>query len=244
MYKEKCSLLEVETRRLREQLTEMDRTATEYSQMIQKKDEDLSILKDQLTSANLQLEKTTRQSASSLAQIATLKLTIEAHERDKDRTRTEKMNLQAEIDELRNLMVVKTNEASRQTEADKSREAELTNIRVQVEDLQKRLILEKQNALEDHNKLQVDFEAVVRDHKALENSNTSLSRLEHQCREKLIITEEKLSSSEKLQRSLESELQALRTNKIGLEGQLAETMKLKEVDTLGVSELVVVVLTS
>lgn len=207
----------------------MDRTATQYSAMIEKKEDDLSRLAGQLALTKQKHEAATKDSATFQSQISTLQLTIQAQERDRDRAALEKTKLQAELDELRNMMAVKTNEDTRRTEVEKSREHELTGLREQVKKLQNQVIHEQQHAVEEHNKLKVEFDAVVRDHKALGASHTSLARRDEEHRQKLASTEESLSKLEKTHRSLESELQILRTRQIDTDSQLAEATKSKEV---------------
>ena len=118
---------------------------------------------------------------------------------------------------------------TRRSEADKSKEMELADLRSQVSKLSEDLSDERKHALEGQSKLKVELDTLVREHQTLEQSYKSLSELEATSRTKLKDAEADLSEAVKAKRTIESDLQSVRSRQIDLESQLANAQKERNV---------------
>ena len=139
MAREKSEQSENEARQAKAQLGELGRTATEYSTMIQKKEEQIVTLSDQLDGLKVEQMNASMEIVALRADIDILdgQLTVEKRDHSADIAMLEK--LQTERDELSSLLAAKTSEATRRSEVEKSKEAELAELRSQSSKLQQEL---------------------------------------------------------------------------------------------------------
>ncbi|KAG6810596.1 hypothetical protein H0H92_011180 [Tricholoma furcatifolium] len=228
LVKDKSDDFEREARQAKEQVAEMARTATEYSTMIQKKEE-------QIVKLSAQLESSKATNSKALKEIIELQSDIDALVRDLESEKgvrlqdvAAKNKLQEEVDQLRALMDAKTDEESRRNEVEKRKEEELATLRSQVSSLQQEMAETRRGGLEAQSKLKLELEHSVRDHTALLQSHKSLSERDSANQSQLSQSKAALADLEKAKRSLESELQSLRSRQHEYDSQLAETTKAKE----------------
>ncbi|KAI9457605.1 myosin II heavy chain [Lactarius psammicola] len=203
--KNRTDTLEHDVRQARTQLTELTRTASDYSDMIKQKD----------------------------ANITQLTTELEASKSERSRLSKEILEYRGRIDALTAEIVsqqdkTKTSEESRRNEVEKQKDAELRDLRLQASQLQQELSEARRTAIEVENKLKVDLESSLREHTSLLQSHRSLSDRLQVNDQKLKQTEVSLAEASKTKRSQESELQELRSRRIDLDGQLAELQKVKE----------------
>ncbi|KAG6914825.1 hypothetical protein DXG01_015126 [Tephrocybe rancida] len=226
--KSKSDDFEQDARQAKEQLAEMARTATEYSTMIQKKEEQMHKLTAQLDSSKATNSKALKEIIELQSDIDTLVAELEAEKGDRVHDVAARKKLQEEVDQLRSLMDAKTSEESRRNEVEKRKEEELAALRTQAADLQRDLAETRRLGLEAQSKLKLELEYSVREHNTLLQSHKSLSECDSATQSQLSKTKAALSDLEKAKRSMDSELQSLRTRQHDYESQLAEATKAKE----------------
>ncbi|KAG6866166.1 hypothetical protein C0991_008120 [Blastosporella zonata] len=226
--KGKSDDFEQEARHAKEQVAEMARTATEYSTMIQKKEEQMLKLTAQLDSSKATNSKALNEIIELQSDIDTLVAELEAEKGDRVQDVAARTKLQEEVDQLRSLMDAKTSEESRRNEVEKRKEEELATLRTQVANLQQDLAEARRLSLEAQSKLKLELEYSVREHNSLLQSHKSLSDRDIATQSQLSKTKATLSELEKAKRSMDSELQSLRSRQHDYENQLAEGAKAKE----------------
>jgi myosin protein heavy chain len=197
--------------------------------MIKQKDADIARLAAELEASKTERGRLTKEILEHRGQIEALTAEIVSQRDSETRHTAVQEKLQDELDKLRSLMEAKTSEESRRSEVEKQKEAEIQDLRLQAGQLQQELGEARRTAFEVQNKLKVDLEASVREHKSLLQSHRSLSDRLQANDHKLKLTGATLTEVEKTKRSQESELQELRTRRIDTDGQLAELQKTKEV---------------
>lgn len=221
--------LENDARQAKEQLSELARTTTEYSNMIQKKEEQITQLMQELDLSKSSQAKSLRETIELQSHIDTLVAKLDAEKSDRAEEVTSRGKLQEEVDRLRSLMDAKTSEESRRNEVEKRKEGELADLRVLSSKLQQDLADSRRLALEVQNKLKIELEHSMRDHDSLQRSHKSLLERERAAQDQLTKSLGALSELEKIKRAMESELQSLRSRQHNNESQLAEATKTKEV---------------
>ncbi|CDO73933.1 hypothetical protein BN946_scf185016.g90 [Trametes cinnabarina] len=226
--REKADSLEKDVRQLKEQLTEMARTATEYTNMIKAKEQQADRLASEVEKTKAERDALLREIAQLQANIDTLTAELDSERKDKERNASSQIKLQAELDELRALLEAKVTEETRRSEVAKSKEEELADLRSQVAKLSSDLTETRRVAAEAQNKLKVELETLSREHKNIQQSHVSLSDCAQASQSQLKKAEAALSEAEKAKRALESELQSVRSRAIDTDNQLAETQKAKE----------------
>jgi myosin protein heavy chain len=207
----------------------LTRTATEYSTIIQAKEEDFARIVAELRNMKQDREKTLSHTAELQGRIGTLTAELDVQKSDWKRSASTQAKLQEELDELRTLLHAKTSEENRRSEVEKSKDEELTDLRRRVVHLQHDLSDARKSALEGQSKLKVDLENVVREHGSLQQSHRTLIERELACRNQLAEAKTSLSELEKSKRALESELRSLRSQQHDSEGQLVEMKRANEV---------------
>ncbi|KAH9992006.1 nonmuscle myosin heavy chain b [Russula compacta] len=227
--KDRANTLEHDARQARTQLAELARTTSDYSDMIKQKDADIARLTAELETSKTERGRLSKDILEHRGRIETLTAEIISQRDSEARHTAVQEKLQDELDKLRSLMEAKTSEESRRSEVEKQKEAELQDLRLQTNQLQQELSEARRTALEAQNKLKIDLEASMREHKSLLHSHRSLSDRLQANDSKLKQAEASLAGVEKTKRSQESELQELRSRRIDTDGQLAELQKTKEV---------------
>ncbi|EED77158.1 predicted protein, partial [Postia placenta Mad-698-R] len=162
--REKSDNLEQEARHAKEQLAEMARTATDYSNMIKKKEEDADRLADGLDKSKQERGRLLKQIAELQANIDALTAELEVQQSDRKRDASAQSKLLEELDELRALLEAKTTEETRRSEVEKSKEQELADLREQVAQVTQELDDARRNAVDSQNKLKIDLDTIIRDH--------------------------------------------------------------------------------
>ena len=228
----KVDQLEKASQQAKDQLSELTRTANDYSAMLQKKEDDIVRLASEVAASKRERTQLQKDIIETRALTEKQKSELDAYRMDADRTLTAKARLQEELDELRALMETKTTEETRRREVEKSKDEELADLRRQVTDLQGQLNSFRQTALDNESKLKLEVERVTRQYTQLESSHTSLLERERAANERSTKAEAAAVAMEKSKRTSESELQALRAKQIDSDSQLAEAMKAKEVEYL------------
>ncbi|THH01623.1 hypothetical protein EW026_g1099 [Hermanssonia centrifuga] len=226
--REKSESLEEEARHAKEQLAEMARTATEYSNMIKKKEENIDRLSSSLEASQGEHARLMKEIAELQGRADTLTSELHAQQDDRNRTSEAHAKLQEELDELRVLLQAKVTEETRRSEVEKSKEVEIADLRAQTSKLSQDLTEVRKQAAEGQNKLKVELDTLLREHRSLEQSHRSLTDRESSTQVRLKRAETSLSEAEKSKRTLESDLQSLRSRQIDLDSQLAATSKDKE----------------
>lgn len=200
--------------------------------MLQKKEDDIVRLASEAAASKRERSQLQKDIVEIRALTEKQKAELDAYRLDADRTATAKARLEEELDELRALMETKTTEETRRREAEKSKDEELVDLRLQVADLQGQLHALRKTALDNESKLKLEVERVSRQYTQLENSHTSLLERERAANEQSNKVEAAVAAMEKSKRTLETELQALHVKQIDLDSQLADAMKAKEVEYL------------
>lgn len=200
--------------------------------MLQKKEDDIVRLASEAAASKRERSQLQKDIVEIRALTEKQKAELDAYRLDADRTATAKARLEEELDELRALMETKTTEETRRREAEKSKDEELVDLRLQVADLQGQLHALRKTALDNESKLKLEVERVSRQYTQLENSHTSLLERERAANEQSNKVEAAVAAMEKSKRILETELQALHVKQIDLDSQLADAMKAKEVEYL------------
>lgn len=216
-------------RQARTQLAELTRTASDYSDMIKRKDADMARLATELETSKAERSRLSKEILEHRARIEALTAETISQRDNEARHAAVQGKLQDELDQLRSLMEAKTSEENRRGEVEKQKDAELQDLRLQASQLQNELNKARRTALEVQNKLKVDLEASVREHNSLLHSHRSLSDRLQANDHKLKQSEASLAEVQKTKRSQEAELQELRTRRIDTDGELAESQKAKEV---------------
>ncbi|CAL1710675.1 unnamed protein product [Somion occarium] len=224
----KADSLEEEARQAKEQLTELTRAATDYSNIIKQKESDIDRLSSDLASSKQERGRLLKEITQLQNDIDTLASELQAEQEERKHDSSERSRLLAELDELRASLEAKTNEETRRSEADKSKEEELLSLRSQANKLSQDLADVRKNALENQSKLKVSLDTITREHASLQQSHRSLSDRERAVQAQLKKAEGALSDAEKAKRTLESELQLIRSRQTDLDGRLAEAIKDKE----------------
>jgi len=197
--------------------------------MIQKKEEQIAKLSAQLDSTKATNSKALKEIIELQNDIETLIAELDAEKGDRVLDVAARKKLQEEVDQLRSLMEAKTSEESRRNEVEKRKEEELANLRKQVITLQQELAESRRVAFEGQSKLKLELDHSVREHNTLLQSHKSLSERESTAQSHLLKANTTISDLEKAKRSMESELQSLRSRQHDYESQIAEATKAKEV---------------
>jgi myosin heavy chain 9/10/11/14 len=163
------------------------------------------------------------------ADIETLSLELDAMRNDRGRDKEVQSKVQNELDQLRALLEAKTSEETQRSEVERRKEEELTTLRAQVNMIQNEMAGARKAALEAQNKLKVDLDTSVQEHKSLQTSYESLLERERSASANLKNVQAALAETEKTKRSLDSELQSLRSRQFDTDTQLAEAARTKEV---------------
>ncbi len=227
--KDRADTLKHDVRQARTQLAELTRTASDYSDMIKRKDADIARLTAELETSKAERSRLSKEILEHRARIEALTAEIISQRDSETRHATVQEKLQDELDQLRSLIEAKTSEENRRGEVEKQKDAELQDLRLQASQLQNEMSEARRTAIDVQNKLKVDLEASVREHNLLLHSHRSLSDRVQVNDHKLKQTESSLAEVQKTKRSHESELQELRSRRIDTDGQLAELQKVKEV---------------
>lgn len=227
--RERAESLEDETRQAKEQLAELGRTATEYSTMIQKKEERIAELTADLENVKQEHEKDAKEILELCADIDTLQGQLDAEKKDHALDVSAKDKLQDELDELRALLATKASEETRRSEAEKSKELELFDLRNQHSKVQHELTELRQSTLEAQNRMKVDLEQTVREYSSLQHSHTSLLARERAAQSQLTKVQAQLAELEKAKRALDSDLLAVKSRQHETQDQLADALRGKEV---------------
>lgn len=207
----------------------MARTATDYSAMIKRKEEEIAKLTSDCEASKSERHSLLKEITKLESKIDTLSSELHASQDDRTRSSEARSRLQEELDELRALVQAKVTEETRRSEVDKSKEVELVDLRVQVNRLSQDLSEARKQAVEGQSKLKVDLDTLTRDYRSLEQSHKSLSDRGNVAQSQLMKAEAALADAEKSRRTIESDLQSLRSRQIDLDGQLATAVKEKEV---------------
>ncbi|KAF8191360.1 nonmuscle myosin heavy chain b [Pholiota molesta] len=141
LVRDKSDQVETEARQAKAQLAELGRTASEYSAMIQKKDEQIAALNDEMDALKAERENASMEILALRADIDTLDGQLAAERQDHANDVGSLEKLQAERDELRTLLAAKTTEATQQG-------SELAELRSQSSKLHQELVDLRRTSLE------------------------------------------------------------------------------------------------
>jgi len=222
-------VLEEDLRRAREQLAELARTATDYSKIIREKEAEVDRGRSELDTTKRERARLQKHVAELEADLETLSLEIDDSKQTRERDLAAQSKLQKELDQLRTLLEAKTSEETKRSEVERRKEAELVNLRSEVSKLQHDMTDARTSALEAQNKLKVDLDTTSREHNSLQQTYNSLLERERAASSKLKEVMANLSAAEKIKRSLESDLQSIRSRQNDTDSQLVEAQRAKEV---------------
>ncbi|KDR70292.1 hypothetical protein GALMADRAFT_128012 [Galerina marginata CBS 339.88] len=228
LMKDKSDHLENETRQTKEQLAELGRTATEYSTMIQKKDDQLAALTNQLDDLKQERDDASTEILALRADIDILDAQLDAKKKEHSAEVSSKAKLQEEMDELRALLATKASEETRRSEVEKSKELELVDLRGQSSKLHQELSELRNSFLETRNKAKLELDHTVREYTSLQHSHKSLLDRERLAQSQLSKAQAQLAEVEKAKRSMDSELLSLKSRQHEVQDQLADALRVKE----------------
>jgi myosin protein heavy chain len=229
MIKNKSDHLENVARHAKEQLAELGRTTDEYSNMIQKKEDQISLLTKQLETLKEERKSFSAEIMELRADIDTLDSQLNAERHDHLNEIAFREKLQGERDEMRALLNTKTSEETRREEVERSKERELADLRSQTSQLHQELIDLRKTSLESQNKLKLDLEQSNREHISLQHSHRSLLDRERATQSQFTRTQTQLSELEKAKRAMESEFQSVKSRQNDIQSQLSDVLRVKEV---------------
>lgn len=230
--KARSDTLEQEARQAQEQLAEMARTVNQYDSLITKKEAEIGRLAAELERLSDDRDEALKRITQLQGQAETAKSQLDAQKNESIRNVEMQARLQKEMDELRALMQVRTSEETRRREVEKSKEKELLDLRAQLSQLQKELSEARKVSIEGQNRLKAELETALRENASLQKEYQELVDDEraNQTRQKEV--EAALSDADRAKRLMESELQTVRSRLTDIDGQLAETIKSKEVSLI------------
>jgi myosin protein heavy chain len=221
--------LEEDLRRAREQLAELGRTAADYSKIIKEKEGEVDRARGEHEAAKRERARLHKHVTELEADLETLSLELDESKQTRERDVVAQSKLQKELDQLRALLEAKASEETKRSEVERRKEAELVSLRSEVSKLQRDIADARTTALEAQNRLKVDLDTINREHKSLQHTYNSLLERERGASSKLKEVTESLSTAEKIKRSLESDLQSLRSRQNDTDSHLAEVQRAKEV---------------
>ena len=229
LHKNKADGLEEDLRRAREQLAELARTAADYSRIIKEKEAEVDRVRSELETTKRERTRLQKHVTELEADLETLSLEVDESKQARERDLSAQTKLQKELDQLRALLEAKTSEETKRSEVERRKEAELISLRSEVAKLQRDTADARTSALEAQNKLKVDLDTISREHKSLQHTYNSLLERERTASLKVKEITVNLSAAEKIKRSLESDLQSVRSRQNDTDSQLAEVQRAKEV---------------
>ena len=229
LHKNKADGFEEDLRRAREQLAELGRTAADYSKIIKEKEAEVDRVRSELETTKRERGRLQKHVMELEADLETISLEIDESKHTRDRDLAAQSKLQKELDQLRALLEAKTSEETKRSEVERRKEAELVSLRSEVSKLQRDIAEARTSASEAQNKLRVDLDTINREHKSLQQTYNSLLERERAASSKLKEVTENLSAAEKVKRSLESDLQSVRSRQNDTDSHLAEAQRAKEV---------------
>lgn len=229
LHKNKADGLEEDLRRAREQLAELGRTAADYSKTIKEKEADADRVRSELETIKRERARLQKHVSELEADLETLSLEIDESKQTRERDLAAQSNLQKELDQLRALLEAKTSEETKRSEVERRKEAELVSLRSEVSKLQRDIADARTSTLEAQNKLKVELDTIDREYKSLQQTYNSLLERERTASLKVKEVTSNLSAVEKIKRSLESDLQSVRSRQNDTDSQLAEVQRAKEV---------------
>ncbi|KAG7095147.1 hypothetical protein E1B28_005926 [Marasmius oreades] len=228
IFKARCDALENEARQVKEQLSELARTTTDYSGMIQKKEERITELAQQLDELNMEHHNSAKEILELRSDIDTLSAELQAEKDDRSLGDSLRAKLRVELDELRALLQAKSSEETRRNEVEKSKEVELAGLRSQVAKLEQELTDARRSALENQSKLKLELDYATRELLSLQEAHATLAERERDYKSLANQSQQNVTELEKTQRSLESEVQSLRSRQHDTEAALADAQKAKQ----------------
>lgn len=159
--------MERDARQAKEQLAEMARTATEYSSMLQRKEDQIASIEGQLEVLSQDQDKALKEIMELQSDIDTLQAQLASEQQDLAHEHALRSKLEVELDELRTLLAAKTDEETKRNDVQRSKEAEIADLRGQLNRLQEEFSESRRTALESQSKLKLELEYVNREHKSL-----------------------------------------------------------------------------
>ena len=229
LHRNKADGLDEDLRRAREQLAELARTATDYSRIIKEKEVEVDRVRSELETTKQDRAHLQKHVTELEADLGTLSLEIGESKHTRERDLATQSKLQKELDQLRALLEAKTSEETKRSEVERRKEAELVSLRSEVSKLHRDIADARTSASEAQNKLKVDLDTINREHKSLQQTYNSLLERERTASLKVKEVTANLSEAEKAKRSLESDLQSVRSRQNDTDSQLAEVQRAKEV---------------
>ncbi len=229
LLRNKADQFENEARQAKEQLSELTRTAVDYSKMIKKKEGQIATLEQQLNTLRVEHDHVSDEIMALRADIDTLDGQLAAEREDRATDVASRDKVVAERDDLRMLLATKASEETRRSEVERSKELELAELRSETARFHQELGDLKRTALESQNKSRLELEQITRDHFSLQSSHTSLLDRERSAQSQLTKVKGQVIELEKARRTLESELLSSRSRLHEHEAQLTEALRQKEV---------------
>lgn len=210
-------------------MAELARTATDYESLVQKKEAELGKLSSLLGAARLERDSALKQSSQAQTRIDTLTTDLQGSETARKQGIDSRARLEEEIDELRSLLNAKTSEDTKRSEAEKSKEQEISNLRARITTIQQGAVDARREASEAQSKLKLELDGLQREHKAAQESLRDLKAQLQSAEKGRSEATLALQASEKAKKAAEAELHEFRSKHLDSEGQLAEALKAKEV---------------
>jgi myosin protein heavy chain len=137
--------------------------------------------------------------------------------------------LQAEVDGLRRNMAEKVSRDRLKADADKSKDAELADLRTKYADASKQITSERQIAAQQREQAEAKLTDINRQHAELKNEHKSAQESLRSALSKVTDMTAATASFENARRELESDLAALRCRHSASEKQVQELTQVKQV---------------
>lgn len=220
----KVDAVDKEARQAKEELAELTRTATDYAGMIARKDADIVRAGSEVATLRREREAAIKQTTDLQTQFAAAQRELVVHKGEAERTR----RLQVELDELRAAMDAKSSEDHKRSEAERSREIELADLRSQVSRVTRELADARKSTVSDEAALR----SITRERDELLSGQSLLTKRVEEAEKKAMDVDGLLGAAEKARRTADNELTALRMRQGDLDTQLADSVKAKEASIL------------
>jgi myosin protein heavy chain len=197
--------------------------------MLKRKETDIGQLLSDMDELHQEREAIQKQTAELHAHVSALEDQLETQAADKQRDTANRNRLQREIDELRNVMAAKASEDTRRGEVHRSREKELTTLRAQHAKLAEELDTIRRGNAESQARLKMELEEASLARSTLEQAYKELSATQADNIKRRETAEAGLVESQRIMRSMESEIRVIKERSSKLEADFAEAVKSKEV---------------
>ncbi|KAF8958407.1 myosin II heavy chain [Flammula alnicola] len=227
LIRDKSDQVENEARQAKAQLAELGRTATEYSTMIQKKEEQIALLDAQLEALKLERDNASMEILALRADIDTLDAQLVAEKQDHATDKASRDKLQGKGT---NFALFLPPRPQKRHAGLKRRRAKRSSLPIYAVSAANSSRIDRPSPilLGKSEQTEMELEQITREHTSLQHSHTSLLDRERVAQAQLSKVQGHLSELEKAKRSMDSEMLSLRSRQHEGQSQLSDALRAKE----------------